>query len=136
MDFSLTTPALLFPAISLLLLAYTNRFLALASLVRELKDRWERKPDPGIPAQIANLKVRIRLIKRMQLLGVACFFLSVLTMLLIFVGWKLAAEAAFGLGLVLLLASLALSLRELSISADALDILLDGERERADCPEA
>ncbi len=116
MDFSLTTPALLFPAISLLLLAYTNRFLALASLVRELKGRWERKPDPGIPAQIANLKVRIRLIKRMQLLGVACFFLSVLTMLL--------------------LASLALSLRELSISADALDILLDGERERADCPEA
>ena len=136
MDFSLTTPALLFPAISLLLLAYTNRFLALASLVRELKDRWRQRPDPGIPAQIANLKVRIRLIKRMQLLGVACFFLSVLTMLLIFVGWKLAAEAAFGLGLVLLLASLALSLRELSISADALDILLDGERERADCPEA
>lgn len=136
MDFTLTTPALLFPAISLLLLAYTNRFLALASLVRDLKDRWERNRVPGIPAQIENLKKRIRMIKRMQLLGVSCFFLSVLTMLLLFFGLELAAEAAFGVGLVLLLASLALSLQELSISADALDILLDDERMRTDCPEA
>jgi hypothetical protein len=37
---SLTTPALLFSAISLLLLAYTNRFLAYASVVRNLHARY------------------------------------------------------------------------------------------------
>ncbi len=127
MELTITTPALLFPAISLLLLAYTNRFLALAARVRTLKDQWEEKRSPGIPAQIANLKKRIRIIKKMQLLGVSCFFMSVLTMLLIFLGISIAAEIVFGVGLSLLLASLGFSLQELFISADALDILLDGD---------
>jgi len=125
MEFNLTTPALLFPAISLLLLAYTNRFLALASLARDLKDRWERNPHTGIHNQIANLKKRIRIIKLMQLLGASSFLLCVLTMLAIFVGALLIAEVVFGIGLLLLLVSLALSLRELFISADALDIILE-----------
>ena len=125
MEFNLTTPALLFPAISLLLLAYTNRFLALASLTRDLHGKWRSQGDAGLAAQIGNLKRRIRIIKAMQLLGVSSFFLCVLTMLLLFVGLKLAGELAFALALALLLASLALSLRELFISADALDILLD-----------
>lgn len=125
MDFTLTTPALLFPAISLLLLAYTNRFLTLASLIRELKDRWERNEDSGIAGQISNLKKRVRIIKLMQLLGVSSFFLSVLTMLLLFTGLSLAAECVFGVSLLLLLLSLGFSIQELFISADALDILLD-----------
>jgi len=125
MEFNLTTPALLFPAISLLLLAYTNRFLALASLARDLKDRWERNPRAGINNQIANLKKRIRIIKLMQLLGASSFLLCVLTMLAIFIGALLIAETIFGFGLLLLLVSLALSLRELFISADALDIVLE-----------
>lgn len=125
MDFTLSTPALLFPAISLLLLAYTNRFLALASLVRDLKDRWEKSPAPGIAGQIINLKKRIKIIKTMQLLGVSSFFLCVLTMLALFIGATLTAEWIFGASLLLLLFSLALSIRELYISADALDILLD-----------
>lgn len=128
MEFTLTTPALLFPAISLLLLAYTNRFLALAALVRDLKDRWERKPDPGVAGQIRNLKKRIRIIVAMQLLGVSAFFLCVLTMLALFLGSRLVAELVFALSLLLLLSSLGLSIRELLISADALDILLDEKR--------
>jgi hypothetical protein len=125
MDFNLSTPALLFPAISLLLLAYTNRFLALASLVRELNARWEAKSESGIRGQIENLKKRIRIIKSMQILGVSSFFLCVLTMLFIFVGLELVAEFVFASALLLLLASLGFSIKELFISADALDILLD-----------
>jgi hypothetical protein len=125
MEFNLTTPALLFPAISLLLLAYTNRFLALASLARDLKDRWERNPRAGIHSQIANLRKRIRIIKLMQLLGATSFLLCVLTMLAIFIGALVAAELVFGLALLFLLISLAFSLRELFISADALDIVLE-----------
>ncbi len=129
-DFSLSTPALLFPAISLLLLAYTNRFHSLAALVRDLHARWKVEADPGLEAQILNLKRRIRIIKLMQILGVASFFLCVFTMLLIFFQQMLAAEIVFAGGLVLLLISLALSIRELSISADALDILLDEHQEK------
>ena len=136
MEFNLTTPALLFPAISLLLLAYTNRFLALAALVRDLKDRWEKNPAPGIAGQIGNLKRRIRIIKAMQLLGVSAFFLCVLTMLLIFFTLFFAAEVAFASALLLLLASLGLSIRELFISADALDILLDSSADKNGCSDS
>ncbi len=132
MELNLATPALLFPAISLLLLAYTNRFLALANLVRELHARWRAESEDGIRGQIENLKKRIRIIKSMQLLGVSSFFFCVLTMLLIFFRLSLAAEAVFAFALMLLLASLGLSIQELFISADALDILLDSSAGRND----
>lgn len=130
MEFGITTPALLFPAISLLLLAYTNRFLALASLVRDLHAQLIERPEPGIAGQIANLKRRIRIIKLMQLFGVSSFFLCVLVMLLLFMGALVPGEVVFGASLVFLLGSLGLSLRELAISADALDILLDADKSR------
>ncbi len=136
MELTLATPALLFPAISLLLLAYTNRFLALANLVRELHARWKAQSEDGIRGQIENLKKRIRIIKSMQLLGVSSFFLCVLTMLLVFFTLVLAAEAVFALSLLFLLASLGLSIQELFISADALDILLDSSAGKSVRPDA
>ncbi|MBX7235529.1 MAG: DUF2721 domain-containing protein [Caldilineales bacterium] len=66
MELTLTTPALLFPAISLLLLAYTNRFLTLASLIRDLYARYKAQPDPRIKGQLANLRYRIVIIRNMQ----------------------------------------------------------------------
>lgn len=75
MQISLTTPALLFPAISLLLLAYTNRFLALASLIRNLHARYMGEKDIKIKAQISNLRKRVILIRNMQLLGISSLFL-------------------------------------------------------------
>lgn len=124
MDFSLTTPALLFPAISLLLLAYTNRYLTLAGLIRDLSDRMTRGPRENLTAQIDNLRKRIYLIRSMQLCGVISFFLCVVTMLLIFLGLTGAGEVVFAASLVCLLISLALSIREISISVKALDIEL------------
>jgi hypothetical protein len=78
MELTLTTPALLFPAISLLLLAYTNRFLTLAALMRELYARYKATPDPRIKGQLANLRYRIGIIRNMQAFGVASFFGCVL----------------------------------------------------------
>ncbi|MEZ4728377.1 MAG: DUF2721 domain-containing protein [Caldilineaceae bacterium] len=78
MELTLTTPALLFPAISLLLLAYTNRFLTLAALMRELYASHRNQPDPNVKRQLANLRYRIVLIRNMQVCGVASFFLCVL----------------------------------------------------------
>lgn len=128
---SLTTPALLFPAISLLLLAYTNRFLVLAQLVRELHARYKKEPDEIILKQIDSLRIRISLIKNMQFLGVSSFFCCVFCMLLLFFKKYLLGEIVFGASLLLLLASLALSIREIQISVDALNLhLSDLEKEK------
>jgi hypothetical protein len=130
MEFGLSTPALLFSAISLIMLAYSNRFHALASLVRDLYAKWKERGDPGLLAQIGNLRQRIRIIVAMQIMGATSFLLCVFAMLLIFLKLILPAEAVFMVSLACLLVSLGLSVRELAISAKALDILLD-EREKS-----
>jgi hypothetical protein len=124
MDIPLATPALLFPAISLLLLAYTNRFLTLANLIRELHARYKVSPEEIILAQIKNLRYRVIIIRNMQIYGVASFFLCVLTMLALFIGQQMAGKILFGISLVLLLISLGLSLREVQVSVDALNYRL------------
>jgi hypothetical protein len=121
---NLTTPALLFPAISLLLLAYTNRYLALASIIRGLYDDYQQNPSDKLVQQIGNLRRRIALIKGMQSLGVGSLFLCVVAMFMIYTGWPQAAQYTFGVSLLLLIVSLGMSLLELRMSTDALNILL------------
>ena len=125
MELTLTTPALLFPAISLLLLAYTNRFLTLATLIRTLGDRYSSTHEEHVRVQIDNLRYRVRLIRNMQVFGVSSFFMCVLCMFLLFAGKAQAGAWVFGLALLLLLVSLALSLREVQVSVDALTVELD-----------
>jgi hypothetical protein len=122
MELSLTTPALLFPAISLLFLAYTNRFLTLANLTRDLYARYKAEPDPKIKGQLHNLRYRIGIIRHMQIFGVLAFFGSALCMLLLFAGLELAGKYLFGASLVSLMVSLGLSLLELFVSIDALKL--------------
>lgn len=120
MELTLTTPALLFPAISLLLLAYTSRFLTLAALTRELYARHRAEPDARLKQQLHNLRYRIGIIRNMQIFGVASFFGCVLCMFFIFAGLETLGTWVFGASLILLLISLGLSLRELIVSIDAL----------------
>ncbi|MBC7922833.1 MAG: DUF2721 domain-containing protein [Ferruginibacter sp.] len=124
MELTLTTPALLFPTVSLLLLAYTNRFLALAALIRHMVAQYRTQPDPLLLPQIQNLKIRVRLIRDMQFLGVSSLFLCVLCMFLLFQGNIPLGKYVFSGSLVLLMSSLALSIREVQISIRALQIQL------------
>lgn len=124
MEISLTTPALLFPAISLLLLAYTNRFLALAALIRSLFAKYKEHPDKAIKAQISNLKKRVSLIKNMQLFGIASLLLCVVSMFALFESWIQLGSGIFGVSLILLMISLVLSIVEIQISVKALHIQL------------
>jgi hypothetical protein len=135
MNINLTTPALLFPAISLLLLAYTNRFLAIASMIRQLHQKYLREGDKGvIIGQIKNLRRRLHLIRNMQIFGVLSFFFCVLSMILIYQQSMLSGSYAFGISLVLLLVSLLISLREVQQSTKALELELSdmelGDRPR------
>ena len=122
MTITLATPAMLFPAISLLLLAYTNRFLTLATVIRNFS---ENEQDEGISKQIANLRKRIQLIKSMQEAGAVSFFVCVLSMLAIYLSYQTAGSWLFAISLVCLLYSLLLSVREIRISVEALDVHLD-----------
>ncbi len=121
---TLTTPALLFSAISLLLLAYTNRFLALAQLVRNLHALYKQNPDIVLLGQIKNLRSRVHIIRYMQISGITSLLLCVLSMFLIYIGELNWSEAMFGIALLLLIVSLALSIWEIQISVRALDLHL------------
>lgn len=122
---SLTTPALLFPAISLLLLAYTNRFLVLAQLIRELNQREGDNVRELAKRQISNLRKRIFLIKTMQAFGVLSFVLCTSAMFCLFMLWQVAGQLLFVLSLISLLISLLYSLYEIQISCDAINIELE-----------
>ncbi|MEI6678157.1 MAG: DUF2721 domain-containing protein [Mariniphaga sp.] len=123
-EITLTTPALLFSAISLIMLAYTNRFLSYATLIRSLHEKFKINPNEVLLGQIANLRRRLYLTKYMQILGVSSLFLCVFTMFLIFVGSSLLAIWMFGIALLLLIASLGISILEIQISVKALDLHL------------
>lgn len=123
-EVNLTTPALLFPAISLLLLAYTNRFLTLANLIRDLHSKYKQNPDQITHRQLGSLRYRIRIIKWMQAAGVASLLLCTLSMFAIYAAWEVLGAIIFGAGLVLMMISLVLSFREIQVSIDALEMRL------------
>jgi hypothetical protein len=124
MEISLGTPALLFPAISLILLAYTNRFLGLASLIRGLTAQFSASRDRMLIGQIHNLRHRLHLIRTMQAFGVAALFVCVACMFALFAGSQGLGKGLFALSLLLLMGSLALSFREIQLSTAALNIQL------------
>ncbi|MBI1192982.1 MAG: DUF2721 domain-containing protein [Bacteroidetes bacterium] len=122
---TLTTPALLFPAISLLLLAYTNRFLVVAQLIRSLSGSMDDTNRRTVHRQIATLKRRVYLIKVMQIFGVVSFLLCTVSMFLIFLQQLVWGSWLFGISILSLSISLVYSLYEISISTQALNIILD-----------
>lgn len=130
MTLELSTPALLFPAISLLFLAYTNRFLHLSALIRSLHGEWLEQGDVILRAQIDNIRRRLILIRAMQLLGAVSLFLSVVSMLAVIAKLQGIAMLAFLSGLSLMALSLGCLIFEIWISGGALNILLNAVENR------
>ncbi len=125
LELNINTPALLFPAITLLMLAYTNRFLSLAALVRKLHDEYNRgEKEQNILQQIKNIRSRLNLIRYMQSFGVLSFLCCVLCMYAIFRTWPIIAHWIFAASLVCLLISIVLSLIEINKSTRAIELQL------------
>lgn len=124
MDLSLTTPAIFFPAISLLLLAYNNRFLAVATLIRNLHQQYRDKPQRSTYGQITNLRKRLYVIRNMQAFGISGMLGCVSCIFILYLGYQQIGEVVFVISLVLLLISLVFSLKEILISVRALEIQL------------
>ncbi len=125
MELSVNIPALLFPAISLIMLAYTNRFLALSNRVRVLHDKYQQQEQRlVIFGQIKNLKYRIKLIQRMQTYGVAALLLSLLSMFFIFIQYQGIAKFIFAVSLIAFSVSIFFSLIEIRLSTKAIELEL------------
>lgn len=130
MTLEVSTPALLFPAISLLFLSFTNRFLHLAALIRQLHRDWLEKQDATLMAQISNLRKRLTLIRWMQFLGAVSLFLCVSSMVAVTADMQRIAVPSFVVALLLMASSLACLMVEVWISGGALRILLQALEER------
>lgn len=131
-EISLTTPALLFPAVSLLLVAYTNRFNAISSRIRAMSAIYKTTPSQTLMAQIRSLRKRVNVIRNMQAFGVGSLFLCVICMFTLFAGELLLGKVVFGLSLVSMLISLFYSLWEIVISVQALNMELNELESQAD----
>jgi hypothetical protein len=130
LEININTPALLFPAITLLMLAYTNRFLSLATLVRKLHEEYIRgEKEKNILNQIKNIRSRLNLIRYMQSMGVLSFLCCVLCMYAIFRGWNIVAHWVFATSLICLLCSIVLSLIEINKSTRAIELELSDIQE-------
>jgi hypothetical protein len=125
MELTLTTPALLFSSISLIMLAYTNRFLAYANVIRNLHTAYKNDPNKIIKAQIVNLRKRLYLTRSMQIFGITSLLLCVLSMFFIYIKQEFIAIWIFGLALILLIISLTLLIWEIQISVKALELHLE-----------
>ena len=125
MELTLTTPALLFSSISLIMLAYTNRFLAYANTIRNLHTAYKQDPSKIIKAQIVNLRKRLYLTRSMQIFGITSLLLCVLSMFFIYIQQEFIAVWIFGMALILLIISLSLLIWEIQISVKALELHLE-----------
>ena len=123
-ELTLITPTLLFSAVSLIMLAYTNRFLSYAQLVRTLKDRYMEDRSKVTHAQIQNLRKRLSLTRNMQIFGVLSLLLCVITMFLIYINLQFLSAIIFAIALILFIVSLTLSVWELLLSTKSLNIYL------------
>lgn len=125
MEMTITTPGLLFPAISLLLLAYTNRFVVLTNVIRQLSDLEGAKSKVMVRRQIDNLRKRLFIIRAMQAFGILSFIVCTLAMFALFMHWYGFGKLLFGGSLVLLVTSLIFSFYEVQISTQAINIELE-----------
>lgn len=124
MELTLSIPALLFPAISLTMLAYNARYLAIAALIRQLHQKYQETESQSIGLQVKQLRKRLSIIKNMQATAIFSFLLAVITMSLIYIELRFWANLIFGVSLLALMTSLVLSLIEVQLSTKALSIQL------------
>lgn len=125
MEMTITTPSLLFPAISLLMLAYTNRFITLANVIRQLSNLENAPSKDLVIRQMQNLRVRMSVIRLMQAFGVLSFVFCTLSMFALLLAFQMAGMYLFAASLLLLVLSLLFSFYEVNISTTAINIELE-----------
>lgn len=124
MEIDLTTPALMFSTVSLLLLAFTTRFLGLAKAIRDLYNDYQKNPEKRFIDQLKNFRRRVELIRNMQIVATASLLLCMVSTIMIYFQLQLIASVTFAVSLLLMTAALAMSIIEIGMSVGALNVHL------------
>lgn len=124
--YTLQTPTYVFSAISLLMIAYTSRYVAISQVIRHLNEN-TKKDDGRVACQIKSLMKRVKYIRNMQITALLGFSINILTMILIAVGLNTLVAPLFLLGLIFVLVSLVICILEIALSAQALAISLNDD---------
>lgn len=125
LSLTLTAVGLLFPTISVVLLAQTNRFMSLASVARDLVARYRIDPDPTVRDQVLSLQQRIWLVRWTQGAGVLALLINSSSAFSLFLGGLATARCLFVMAMCCMVVGLLISLREIQLSVRAIDIELD-----------
>ncbi len=125
--YTLQTPTYVFSAISLLMIAYTSRYVAISQVIRHLSESAPGS-DSRVECQIRSLMKRVKYIRNMQITALIGFCANIMTMILIVLGIDFLIAPLFIAGLVLILVSLGICIMEIALSAQALSISLSDER--------
>lgn len=123
----ISTPALVFPALSVLMLAYTNKFIAISKRVRTLHSDHQLNPSPKIHSQIKVMLKRMSYIRNMQITALSGFSSNLLSIAFIFMGFNTIALIFFTLGLLLVLISLIICIIEIYTSTETMALLLEDD---------
>ena len=125
MDLNISTPGLIFPSISFLLIAYSNRFLAIATLIRDLKTKFSENKAEILLKQIKNLRYRLKLIRWMQAVAVFGMLLALLSIFSLYLELDLIGKIFFVSAVISITTSLSIALVEIMFSGRALDLELE-----------
>lgn len=118
---AISTPALLFPAITILILTYSNRFSTLSNKIRE----FIRKGEDA--AQIAVFRRRVGYVRRMLLWGILGLAASALSMLALVFKCTNTGVGLFVLADLSIVISLIYAILDVSISTNALELEVNGK---------
>lgn len=129
MDIAINTPALLFPAITILFLAYSNRFLTIATRIREKHADFNKTHSPVAAKQIMSFRLRLRYIVAMEMFAVLGIISCTIAMGFIFYGLQNYGNIAFAISMLFIVLSLLASIIELFFSMKALNIELEDMEE-------
>ena len=130
MVLDLTTSALLFPAIPLLMITFGTRFTVVSELIRKIHDEYAADIDlddvraKRMLGEISALKKRLWMIQINQTLSSLSFFFNLLPMFALYMGNQNLAKTIFGIALALLMLAVVLFIIEISIAVRSLNLQL------------
>jgi len=126
-EITISTPALVFPALSVLMLAYTNRFIAISKRVRALHAEHKNNPQKRLLKQIQSLHKRLLYIRNMQFMAISGFLINMVSIFLILIGQTMVATLLFGISLLCIIISLLVSVLEIHRSVQAMSYELESD---------
>ena len=124
-NFTTLYPALLFPAIPLMMISFGNRYTSLASLIRKIHDlivlnKHSKKTAGHYLDQITILTKRLKLVRAIQTLSGLSFLSNLFSIFASYLEEYQLALNSFGLGVLIFAIAILMFIYEIQLSTRAL----------------